>query len=657
MNLIKYLVYTLSILISVNSCDLIMPNNEESNINWSEGDYAYIDLEKNPEWETGIIAEDGRFLLVKKDTTNNGYIGYINSQEFDSEGIALYFNEEIELLSFVTNKGICYINRTQENIADILLVTGNEQEIYENIAISSTKIIETKAAPAIPLIVGIANGVATIKNLWDTIQATKKLGDGNWDGARLDYLKLLAGTAIKNPFGGFALDGAFGLLDKAKEDLDKKGQTCFLGNCQIQISQTKIGIRKFRIAVTVTGYETLPIISKVTGEKSVVFGGIAVARTPYVTINSNDQIIQDWVINGNGTNSVEFELPEDQTYYAVPYLLPTRGGKYEFRSNVRHGNTIKLPYFNGVVDEFKQLSYSENGDKYTFKCQAHAICNPKDDEFWKLYYEDDNGEKVFFDAKTYEEPSITAPNSAEFEFEIELESNLFKDGKKDIKLGIATFTKSYFIMLASDPQIFTLTIDDRWIDLGLPSGILWAAYNVGATSPEEYGGYYAWGETEEKTEYTLHNYQYYNRDTDMYENIGLDISNTIYDAATVNWGDGARMPQVNELKELLTTCKWEKGNMNGVNGYYCIGLNEKSIFIPFACLKGASNEDVYGSDQYAYLRSSNVYHESVDGYGRGWWAYGLFISDYVTDVLDGIMDRMIGTSIRPVKDPESEDTK
>lgn len=387
MNLIKYLVYTLSILISVNSCDLIMPNNEESNINWSEGDYAYIDLEKNPEWETGIIAEDGRFLLVKKDTTNNGYIGYINSQEFDSEGIALYFNEEIELLSFVTNKGICYINRTQENIADILLVTGNEQEIYENIAISSTKIIETKAAPVIPLIVGIASGVATIKNLWDTIQATKKLGDGNWDGARLDYLKLLAGTAIKNPFGGFALDGAFGLLDKAKEDLDKKGQTCFLGNCQIQISQTKIGIRKFRIAVTVTGYETLPIISKVTGEKSVVFGGIAVARTPYVTINSNDLIIQDWVINGNGTNSVEFELPEDQTYYAVPYLLPTRGGKYEFRSNVRHGNTIKLPYFNGVVDEFKQLSYSENGDKYTFKCQAHAICNPKDDEFWKLYYE------------------------------------------------------------------------------------------------------------------------------------------------------------------------------------------------------------------------------------------------------------------------------
>ena len=621
-----------------------MPNNEDSDIDWSEGDYAYIDLEKYPEWEAGIIAEDGRYLLVKKDTTNKGYIGYINSQTFDSEGIALYFNEELELLSFVTNKGICYINRTQENIADILLVTGNEQEIYENIAISSTKIVETKAAPVIPLIVGIAGGTATIKNLWDTIQATKKLGDGNWDGARLDYLKLLAGTAIKNPFGGFALDGAFVLLDKAKEDLDKKGQTCFLGNCQIQISQTKIGIKKFRIDVTVTGYETLPIISKVTGEKSVIFGGIAVAKTPYVTINSNDQIIQDWVINGNGTNSVEFELPEDQAYFAVPYLLPTRGGKYEFRSNVRHGNTIKLPYFNGVVDEFKQLSYSENGDKYTFKCQAHAICNPKDDEFWKLYYEDDNGEKVFFDAKTYEEPSVTAPNSAEFEFEIELESNLFKDGKKDIKLGIATFTNSYFIMLASDPQIFELsTEDDRWVDLGLPSGILWAKYNVGATSPEEYGGYYAWGETEEKSSYTYETYHH--KSNGGYKLIN-NISGTQYDVASKEWGDGARIPTYSELAELQAKCTWKIDTYNNIKGVTGIGLNGNTIFIPFA-----------GGMVETYLSAAGVLGciwsdclESVEDPDDAYYLIFSLCDTHGLDIdISADDEREYGMTIRPVK--------
>ena len=189
-----------------------------------------------------------------------------------------------------------------------------------------------------------------------------------------------------------------------------------------------------------------------------------------------------------------------------------------------------------------------------------------------------------------------------------------------------------------------------WVDLGLPSGILWAKYNVGATSPEEYGGYYAWGETEEKDSYTLKNYLYYNTVDDVYENIGLDISSTIYDAAHVKWGNGARIPRVTELKELLAQCEWEKGDINGVNGYYCIGPNQNSIFFPFACLKGVSNEEVYGSDQYSYIRSSNVYPESVDGYGTGWWAYGLFISDYVTDILDTIMDRSIGTSIRPVKD-------
>lgn len=665
MNFLKQLVCVFSILLCIISCDIITQNNEDGNIDWSKGDYAFIEMENYPEWESGIITKDHNYLLAKIDTSNNGYIGYINSQAFESDGIALFFDEDLELQSFATKKGVCYINRNEEQLASLLLVTENENTIFDNIELPSrstnyapTNKIETRSSSNLSIIKGVAEGVSDLLDIVDLKEGTEQLLDGNWNDSNLNFLEILAGSAIKNPFKGLALDALFKNLEEAKKAFDQMGQIIFLGDCQIAIRQTKIGLKNFNLDVTVSGFESLPPVNFKNGQtKSIVLAGIAINQLPHMTYSANERIIQTWVVDGNGTKSFEFELPKEVTYYATPYLLPT-DGQTRFASNIRYGNTIKLHYFNGVVDEFKQLSYSENGDKYTFKCQAHAICNPKDDEFWKLYYEDDNGEKVFFDAKTYEEPSVTAPNSAEFEFEIELESNLFKDGKKDIKLGIATFTKSYFIMLASDPQIFELSTEvDRWIDLGLPSGILWAAYNVGASSPEEYGGYYAWGETEEKTEYTLHNYQYYNRDTDMYENIGLDISNTIYDAATVNWGDGARMPQVNELKELLRTCKWEKGNMNGVNGYYCIGLNEKSIFIPFACLKGASNEDVYGSDQYAYLRSSNVYHESVDGYGRGWWAYGLFISDYVTDVLDCIMDRMIGTSIRPVKDPESKDTK
>ena len=644
MKALKYLICILLISIGCNSCEQLNHNSPDENIDWSEGDYAYIDLENNTEWETGIIIEDGRYLLVKKDTTNNGYIGYINSQAFDSAGIALYFNESLELMSFITNKGICYINRTEEDKADILIVTANENEIIENVSISSTKIIETKVAPVVPIIVGIAVGTATIKNIWDTVQATKELADGNWDGAKLDYLKIIAGTVTPTVFGGFIVDGAFVLLDKAKEDFDKKGQTCFLGNCQIQISQTKIGIKKFRIDVTVTGYETLPIISKITGEESIVFGGIAVAKTPYVTINSNDQIIQDWVINGNGTNSIEFEIPEDWVHYAIPYLLPTRGGKYEFRSNVRHGNTIKLPYFNGVIDDFKQHSYSKNGDKYLFKCYAHAICNTDDDEFWKLYYEDDRGEKVFFNTNTYEEPSISAPNSAEFEFEIGLDSELFKNGKKHIKLGIATFTKSHFIMLASEPQLFELTTEgyDRWVDLGLPSGILWAKYNVGATSPEEYGGYYAWGETEEKSSYTWENYKYLNSASESYINIGSNICGTTYDVAHMEWGEGARMPTHNEIKELLQYCSKNRTT----EGFDFIGPNGNKINLPLA---GGKEYTLFGTNEYAYYRSGSQYNDP-DYYDED-DVYCLIFEDEW--YIDPDQSRQYGFSIRPVKDKET----
>lgn len=105
--------------------------------------------------------------------------------------------------------------------------------------------------------------------------------------------------------------------------------------------------------------------------------------------------------------------------------------------------------------------------------------------------------------------------------------------------------------------------EDIWVDLGLPSGILWAKYNVGANSPEEYGGYYAWGETEEKDSYTWENYKYGEKiwwtDTWIWSITGIpdNISSTSYDVAHVKWGDGARMPTQKEIEELYETCKFE----------------------------------------------------------------------------------------------------
>lgn len=94
------------------------------------------------------------------------------------------------------------------------------------------------------------------------------------------------------------------------------------------------------------------------------------------------------------------------------------------------------------------------------------------------------------------------------------------------------------------------------IDLGLPSGTIWAGWNVGATSTEEYGDFYAWGETTTKNNYSENTYRYYNNSTKRYVNIGSNISGTQYDVARQKWGESWRMPTKAEIYELTTTCVW-----------------------------------------------------------------------------------------------------
>ena len=127
------------------------------------------------------------------------------------------------------------------------------------------------------------------------------------------------------------------------------------------------------------------------------------------------------------------------------------------------------------------------------------------------------------------------------------------------------------------------------VDLGL--SVYWCSCNVGAEAPEEYGDYFAWGETSPKSSYSKNNYAYYNITTDEYTDIGDNISGTEYDAATVNLGSDWRMPTKAELQELLNNCSWEWTQINNINGYKVTAENGNSIFIP------ASDEySPYGTD-------------------------------------------------------------
>ena len=130
------------------------------------------------------------------------------------------------------------------------------------------------------------------------------------------------------------------------------------------------------------------------------------------------------------------------------------------------------------------------------------------------------------------------------------------------------------------------------IDLGLPSGTKWACCNVGASSPEQYGGYYAWGETSEKSYYDWTTYAYFsNKDGDGYVesdefiNIGSDIAGTQYDVAHVRMGGSWRMPSYEQIKELIDNCTRTETQQNGVNGILVTGPSEGQIFLPAAGIR------------------------------------------------------------------------
>ena len=132
----------------------------------------------------------------------------------------------------------------------------------------------------------------------------------------------------------------------------------------------------------------------------------------------------------------------------------------------------------------------------------------------------------------------------------------------------------------------------EYVDLGLPSGTLWATCNIGASTPEQYGSYFAWGETKPKETYTWENYKWCNGSWNTltkycFQNSYGKIDNKAEldpadDAARVNWGAPWQMPTKAQQDELRNSCTWEWTTKNGVNGYLGTGPNGKTLFLPAA---------------------------------------------------------------------------
>ena len=182
----------------------------------------------------------------------------------------------------------------------------------------------------------------------------------------------------------------------------------------------------------------------------------------------------------------------------------------------------------------------------------------------------------------------------------------------------------------------------EWVDLGLPSGLKWATCNVGADSPEDYGNYYAWGETTTKSTYTEDNSLTYGLNESQLQSQGyIDGSGNLtpsHDAATANWGGSWRMPTKTEMQELIDNCTRTWTTQNGVKGTKMTGPNGNSIFLPAVGYR-------YGTSFHNDGYSGDYWSSAPDGDDD---AYHLnFYSGIESVNVDDIV-RSAGFTVRPI---------
>ena len=220
---------------------------------------------------------------------------------------------------------------------------------------------------------------------------------------------------------------------------------------------------------------------------------------------------------------------------------------------------------------------------------------------------------------------------------------------------VRAYATNSFVTVYGNQLSFTTINDEQhtYVDLGLPSGTLWATCNVGADTPEDYGDYFAWGEIQPKDTYNWSTYQYcmgsYNTLTkycysSSYGYNGFTDNLTTLlpedDAATANWGSGWRMPTKEEFQELSnnTTVTWTQ--QNGINGRLFTASNGNSLFLPAAGCRW--------DDELGYVGHDGNYWSSSLNSDNPRYAWYLFFDSGYGSATNPY--RIFGFSVRPVRE-------
>lgn len=308
---------------------------------------------------------------------------------------------------------------------------------------------------------------------------------------------------------------------------------------------------------------------------------------------------------------------------------------YDNKGNIE----TELITFDNTQEEYVELrlfvkEYRFDDFPASFNCKVR--CTPKTDiDPYQYCSQDENGEWIINDTWGVGLGHIFYIDSALVSIEDE---QWYPTGMKLYDLD--------YLCENIDGKFFEINIDEngeliessivghKFVDLGLPSGLKWAAYNVGAESPEEYGDYFAWGEIQPKDAYTEENcsslYLY-----------AEDISGHMYlDAARANWGSTWRMPTEQEIIELVLNTNGMSTELNGVRGTMVTGSNGNSIFFPYA--GKMIDTTLYDEGDFGYYYSSSLTKPITSDSGP----YYYYVDD--TQGTTSSVYRYPGFTIRPV---------
>lgn len=642
-------------------------------------DTVYLIQEDIDSFESVFVTKDGYCMGIQKDTTF-AYAAAIDSINGNGT-LVIYYDEIGKVRRLHAKDHTIDLSYNDDGSVNLWYQdTDGTSEIVNDIILSSSKrsgIPTTKAGDvldpmdftallALAGLTDVGKAVAMSPIIGSALKATVAadlLTSGKFSNLSTEVLTGVSSVAIAAIIGAnlplAALLAAINIANAALNDWQNAVAESYFGSAKpVTGEAVQLTDKHFVISYSIADVDPGRVDFNV---------GVIVADGLFVTKNHNLY-----------KKSIPYSANNGRIIINIGELNPKKGDKFKYRvfieSVIDNGfkwDDILLDYWrygavqNLVIDEpaikvntIEQTNANDNnGHSYTFDFNVNASNEiPFDVDSWGIAIYETLSETCGSNDDRVDSQSATGSGSRTMSFTVDVSAVMMNTDSAPYTPIINHFAVPFVSFDGHTYGIFENAVKvkleykekerptpGQWVDLGLPSGVKWAGWNVGATRSEEYGGYYAWGETEEKSEYSFETYKHkapdhYNADGSVccwrYKYIGDNISGTSYDVASVRWGGGARMPTLEEIDELCDECDWVGGYLNGVEGYFVIGPNGNSIFIPFA--GGRYDTDLI-HDGYGGYYWSGTLNGINSAYRLGCYWYDYWYRDY-------------GFTVRPVSD-------